>query len=325
MTSRQNILLLSAGRRVSLARAFREVARNYDVRFLAADLNPQLSAACQDNGDYAALPNVASYDYPAALADLCRRESIGLVVPTIDTELSLLAGLRDSFQTEGTTIAVSSESLIAIARDKRRTAEHFAAIGVSSPTIYPNDRPSFPAIAKPFDGSLSRHVRVLHNGADHAEALRTVPNLMIADYLDPNEHDEFTCDAYFDRAQSLRCIVPRKRIEIRGGEVAKGITLRNNIVMLFETTLATLPGARGCLTFQLFRNRTSGALSLIELNARFGGGFPLSLAAGANYPRWLYEEWVLGCSLPYFAHWEDGLTMLRFDEAVLVPKQENDG
>jgi carbamoyl-phosphate synthase large subunit len=318
MPVRKNILLLSAGRRVSLARALRKVADDHDAQLYTADMRPEMSSACRDQGLFVALPAVVDPDYPAALASLCERLYIGLVIPTIDTELRVLAALRDSFMAAGTTIIVCDNDLIAIARDKRRTAEFFATFGVHSPELYPIDTPRFPAIAKPSDGSLSRDITILHKSEDFTENVRATENLMLAEYIDPAKHDEFTCDAYYDRSGALRCVVPRQRIEVRGGEVAKGRTAKNNIVDMFRSKLGQIQGARGCLTFQFFRHGDTEELYLIELNARFGGGFPLSHAAGADYPRWLYEEWITGNSIEDFDDWEDGLTMLRYDDAVFV-------
>lgn len=322
---RPNILLLSAGRRVSLARAFRRIAGRHNARFICADLRPDLSAACQDNSDSIALPPVDSDLYAEVLEKVCQSYEIGLVVPTIDTELAVLASLRDAFGAAGTSIAVSSPDLIKIAGDKRKTAEYFAELGVRSPTIYSNEAPRYPAIAKPFNGSLSRDVHVITTEKDYTNRISSIPNLMLAEYIDPVEHDEFTCDAYYDREEKLRCVVPRLRLEVRGGEVSKARTVYNNIVDMFHAKLSTLPGARGCLTFQFFRNRTAGRLYLIELNARFGGGFPLALAAGASYPEWLYSEWVLGEKIPERLKWETGLTMLRYDGEILIPGSEANG
>ncbi len=312
----KNILLLSAGRRVSLARALDQVARANGARCITADKVPELSAACQDSGLLVTLPHVLSSDYPEALLSICRRHDIKLVVPTIDTELPVLAALRDEFARDGINIAVCSSALVDVARDKRKTAAHFADYGITSPRVFSNDSPQYPAIAKPYDGSLSRDIYILRSEKDYRIAIDKVPNLMIAAYLEPQLHEEFTCDAYYNRDCRLECVVPRLRIEVRGGEVAKGRTVRNNIVELFESKLQHIEGARGCLTFQFFRNTENGDLFMIELNARFGGGFPLTLAAGANYPLWLYEEWVLDQPPSASRDWKDGLTMLRFDDAI---------
>jgi len=318
MLNNKNILLLSAGRRVSLARALKEVAKEYGALLYTADMRPDRSAACQDQDLFVTLPEATGSEYAQALVSVCERLDIGLVIPTIDTELRVLAGLRKSFMEKGTAVMVCDIKLTEIAHDKRRTAEFFAAFGVQSPEIYSLDAPCFPAIAKPFDGSLSRNIKILNKPEDFTQNIRDTEHLMLAQYIDPTTHDEFTCDAYYDHEGILRCVVPRQRIEIRGGEISKGQTKKNNIVGLFSTKLRRIPGARGCLTFQFFRNRDTEELYLIELNARFGGGFPLSHAAGADYTRWLYEEWIIGRKIRNFNNWEDGLTMLRYDDAVFL-------
>ena len=321
MLDKKNILLLSAGRRVSLARSLRKVAQEYSALLYTADMRPDRSAACQDQGLFVTLPEATGSEYAQALASVCERLDIGLVIPTIDTELRVLTGLRHSFMTTGTAVIVCDMELTEIAHDKRRTAEFFSKLGVPSPEIYSLDSPCFPAIAKPFDGSMSHNITILKKSEDFTQNIRDTENLMLAQYIDPTTHDEFTCDAYYDCEGILRCIVPRQRIEVRSGEVSKGQTMKNNIVDLFYTKLRRIPGARGCLTFQFFRNRDTEELYLIELNARFGGGFPLSQAAGAVYTRWLYEEWVIGRKIMDFRNWEDGLTMLRYDDEVFLSKK----
>ena len=78
-----------------------------------------------------------------------------------------------------------------------------------------------------------------------------------------------------------------------------------------------LPGAYGPLNIQCFMD-DSGSIQIIEMNARFGGGYPLAHRAGARFTDWLFEEQE-DKPLSYFDGWTDDLAMLRFDEAVFVP------
>jgi carbamoyl-phosphate synthase large subunit len=317
-SARKNVLLLSAGRRVSLARLLRASVERIGGRLVTADMRPELSAACVDNGDSVILPRIGDASYAGILADWCEKRGIGLVVPTIDTELALLADLRASFASWGTSVLVCDAPLVAVARDKRRTVDHFAALGVQSPAPMVPDKMRYPAIAKPFDGSLSRDVSILRVPADLTDKVLNTPNVMFADYLDQQAHDEFTCDAYYTATGALCCVVPRQRLEVRGGEVAKARAVKNEIVALFYTRLAQLDGARGCLTFQFFRHRGTGQLWLIELNPRFGGGYPLTAATGAAYHDWAVQEYLEGVAPRPFDGWQDGLTMLRYDGEVFA-------
>jgi carbamoyl-phosphate synthase large subunit len=61
----------------------------------------------------------------------------------------------------------------------------------------------------------------------------------------------------------------------------------------------------------------NGTIRIIELNARFGGGYPLAHHAGGRFTDWLLDEQE-GTSPSYFGDWTDDLAMLRYDEAVFV-------
>jgi carbamoyl-phosphate synthase large subunit len=118
------------------------------------------------------------------------------------------------------------------------------------------------------------------------------------------------------------CAVPRRRIEVRGGEVSKGITVRNERIMKLAAQICeTLPGAYGPLNIQLFHDEATGDLNVIEINPRFGGGFPLAWQAGAKFPKWIIEEILGRPSTAAFDEWADQLVMLRFFSAVFVERK----
>jgi carbamoyl-phosphate synthase large subunit len=147
----------------------------------------------------------------------------------------------------------------------------------------------------------------------------TNPKLMFLEYLDLAAHDEYTCDLYYGRDHKLKCVVPRKRIEVRDGEVNKGITVRNKLVTYIKEHMATIEGAEGCLTTQFFKEKKGSKIYGIEINPRFGGGFPLTYLAGANYPRWIINEYLLDEeTAENFDCWEADLLMIRYDDEILV-------
>ena len=314
-----NILLSSAGRRVELAQAFKKeiAARGLSSKLVSTDLNPALSAVSQFVDVAITSPRVTDAGYPDFLLDLCKAQSIGLVVPTIDTELLLLAQHREAFAAQGIQLVISDVSLVSACRDKRITARLFADLGIESPAVYDREVVRFPCFAKPFDGSRSIGARALADSRMLDDEMRANPKMMFMALVDAT-HTEFTVDAYFDRSGQLACMVPRQRIEVRDGEISKGATRRHSVYDYLLPKLKALQGARGCLTLQLFANLQTGSFSAIEINPRFGGGFPLSYSAGANYPGWLIDEYLLGKPVPFFDGWEADLLMLRYDAKVLV-------
>jgi carbamoyl-phosphate synthase large subunit len=110
-------------------------------------------------------------------------------------------------------------------------------------------------------------------------------------------------------------VIPHLRYEVRAGEVAKGITRRHAQLEAVAWALGeALPEARGALCFQAIVD-AAGRAVVFELNARFGGGYPLAHRAGARFTQWLLEE---TSGLPLSAHndWHDGVLMLRYDHAA---------
>lgn len=314
-----NVLLLSAGRRVALLQAFqRELAARFPSSAVyATDLNPALSAACQVADKAFALPRVTAAGYVDRLLELCVAQRVGLVVPTIDTELLDLARARDRFAREGVQVVVSDEPLTRRCRDKRQAAALFEELRMAAPLVMAPDALCFPCFAKPYDGSRSVRAVKLATAADLTEAMRADPELMFTEYVD-GSHDEYTVDAYFGRAGNLCCLVPRHRVEVRDGESSKGVTRRNHVYDYLLQRLGRIEGARGCLTLQLFAHPGRTHYVGVEINPRFGGGYPLSYAAGANYPGWLIDEYLLERDIPFFDGWEADLLMLRYDAQVLA-------
>lgn len=316
---RKNILILSAGRRVELLRGFEEAAARLlpGSQVYCADMFPDMSAACQAAVRCFALPHCLDLAYPAALQRLCADEAIGLMIPTIDTELLTLSRLAASLQSQGTYAIVSKEDIVAQCRDKRLTPALFAQMNLPTPVIYEVDAIEYPCFSKPADGSSSiGAMRVDAPGQITAE-MRADPKRMFMQLV-PDGLRELSIDLYYDRHHALRSAVPRQRLAVRAGEVAKGVTCRDWIYDHLIGSSGHLEGARGCMTLQLFADDRDHSIHAIEINPRFGGGYPLSLAAGADFPEWLIREYILGEDVPFFDAWEDALLMLRYDAKILV-------
>lgn len=320
-----SLLLLSAGRRVSLLRAFeKELAqRKPGGVVFAADAHPELSSACMSTRHRIPVPAVGNPDYLATLLAICIERSIGLVIPTIDTELAVLAEARERFEGNGIQLALSSLDLVQKCRDKRQAHDLFKALNMDTPAIYTRRAVVYPCFGKPYDGSRSVGAAIIRSEEETDRALRNNPKTIFMELVDTSGADEYTVDIYYDRHGKLRCAVPRKRLAVRDGEVSKGITLKDDVLEYVTQHMSILDGARGCLTLQLFRSREGRTFKAIELNPRFGGGYPLSYAAGANFPGWLIDEYLGGKNIEDFSGWQSGLLMLRYDAEVFVSGSAN--
>lgn len=320
-----NILITSAGQRVSLVRAFqKELANAFPgYKVLATDMCPELSPACQVADGCFRVRRVTDPGYIDELRSLCLHQQVKMIVPTIDTELLILAQHRPLFEREGIHLIISSPEFIEQCRDKRKINRFFQQRDIPVPAAIDKENPTFPLFIKPYNGSLSADTYIVHTRADLQEYHLNNDRLLFMEYLSKQDHDEYTVDMYFGRDSQVKCIVPRKRILVRAGEINKGVTSKNGMLTYLRNKLSCIEGAVGCLTAQFFLNRNTGKVTAIEINARFGGGYPLSYHAGANYPRWLIEEYFNGRTINYTEDWEDGLLMLRYDDEVLVHANKN--
>jgi len=301
-----NLLITSAGRRVSLVKNFE---KHFNV--LTGDMKPELSAACQYNGKFFKLPPVRRESYIDFLLEVCKKNDIKIIVPTIDTELSVLAENREVLKSEGILPVISSKEICDTFYLKTSTEEFFIKNGFKTPKIVTDlKNAKYPLFAKLDNSSLSVGARKV-NSFEEAKTLKG--NYIFQEFI---EGVEYTIDAFFDDKSNLICVVPRERIEVRCGEVAKARTRKDKLIIDEIKKLAKyLKGAFGCLTIQLFKKENE--IIFIEINPRFGGGYPLSFLAGADYAKFIKDIYE-GKELKYFEGWKDNLIMLRYDAEVLV-------
>ena len=315
-----NLLITSAGQRVSLVNSFKKELTFFfkDSKVFTTDLNPQLSPACHVSDRSFEVPRVTDDEYINCLLKICLENDVKLVIPTIDTELKTLSLNIESFKKHNIEIIVSDYSFIEICRDKREVNKLFVNHGIEIPEQFDINNLVFPVFVKPCDGSRSEGIFLASTSEDIKNEHINNTKLMFMEYVSNENYDEFTVDCYYDRYSDLKCVVPRKRIAVRAGEVSKGVTKNNFIVSEFQKNISKLEGAKGCLTIQVFLHKKLDKMKGIEINPRFGGGYPLTYLSGANYTRWLIEEYMLNKNIEKFNDWKDNLLMLRYDAEVLV-------
>ncbi len=319
-----NILFTSVGRRVALLRHFRKTLRDLGVpgEIHATDLRKDSPASFVADR-YFQTPRVKSRDYIPSLLEICRKNRIKLLIPLIDTELNLLASNAEAFRDLGVTPLVSSLKTNRICADKRNTFRFFEKIGVDTAKLYDPEAvlqdpdASFPLIVKPARGSAGVGVTKVNNKEELKFFKDYIANSMTQEYL---EGAEYTLDVLIDFKGRVRSVVPRLRIEIRAGEVSKGITVKNQRLIEEGKRIAeALPGALGVVTLQCFITKKK-QIKFIEINPRFGGGIPLSLKCGANFPKWIIKMMLGEDPKIAIDGWKEGSVMLRYDDAIFVSR-----
>lgn len=317
---KNNILITSAGQRVALVREFQETLKRFysEAKVFTTDMNPRLAPAAYVSDKCFVVPRCTSEDYAETLLALCMENEIGMIIPTIDTELAILSANKDIFAKQGIFVSVSDYGFIMMCRDKRNTGEFFEKHGIRVPKAIDKYHPTFPLFAKPYDGSLSTNLHYIKDAEELTAEILEDPKLLFMEYIDKEVYKEYTVDMYYGKDNKVKCVVPRERIKIRAGEINKGLTEKEPLTQYLYDRLETIEGCVGCICIQVFLNLQTCDVVGIEINPRFGGGYPLTYAAGGNYPENLIREYFLGEEIKYKEDWKDHLLMLRYDDAVYV-------
>lgn len=313
------LLFTSIGRRVELVQAFKNAAAKLGVELILYGADISASAPALQFCDRTVLvPRIKDPAYIPSLLEVCEKEGIDALIPTIDTDLLVLAENRERFSAIGTRAVISAPDRIALCRDKRLTADYFHSVGLESPA--PVDKveaytAGFPAFIKPKDGSSSIFAYKVQNQKELEAYAAQVPDYIIQPFI---EGTEYTVDIFCDFEGKPIFITPRIRLAVRAGEVLKTeITQDRQIIAEMKQLLYHYKPC-GPITVQLIRQKDTEIDYYIEINPRFGGGAPLTMMAGANAAQALLQL-LSGEKLTYQEDAaEDGAIYSRFDQSVRV-------
>jgi carbamoyl-phosphate synthase large subunit len=323
------LLFTCVGRRVELLQAFRAAARRLDqpLRIVAVDSDPTAPALlCADEPHL--VPRADDSGYMASLmatVTACRAQAL---IPTTDTDLQIISAHRAELTAAGCTALIADPPVIEICRNKLRTYDFLRQHGFDTPATFTpaqiragEARPAFPLFCKPLSGSASRRVNVVRDEFELEYVLRRDSDLIVQELV---VGQEYTLDVYVGLEGVPRCVVPRARWQVRSGEVSKGVVVKDAEIMNAGKRVVEALGKslRGMVNLQCIVT-PERRIRFIEINPRFGGGAPMAIAAGADYPSWLIQE--LRGERPEIAFdgFRHGLCMLRYDWSVFVPLDDD--
>ncbi|MEP7151403.1 MAG: ATP-grasp domain-containing protein [Nitrospira sp.] len=319
-----NILFTSAGRRVELFRSFRRAYEELGLpgRIFATDIDP-LAPALQVADAFYIVPRLEAPEYVQTLRDICVREGIRLIFPLIDPDVPILACHRRVIEQTGARLAVIPSESIDIVGDKWLTYQFFKRIGLPTPISWlPEDSAvlaqPFPLFIKPRRGSASHHTFKIQNRKELDFFSEYVQDGIIQEFL---PGPEITTDLVCDLDGKVLTVVSRQRIEVRSGEVAKGVTVDNAFIETACRKIAQSLPAIGPITVQCILKESHPYFT--EINARIGGGFPLGIMAGADSLKLLLARMAgLPIDTAHSDRYVSGLYFTRYDDAFFLSQVE---
>lgn len=308
-----NILFTCAGRRTYLLKYFKENLSEGD-KVVATDM--QLSAPALQVADVKLqVPAVYDPKYIDITLQICKELKIDALLSLNDLELPLLAENKARFEAEGVKVIVSDPKVIDIAFDKYKTAQWVESLGLKSPQTFVRLEDAkralqtgelvFPLFMKPRWGSGSIGLETI---AD-MEELDTYYNLLMKkikktilatasvgdEYIMIQEKltgNEFGLDVMNDLEGNHVAVSVKQKLAMRAGETDKAVTLDLPEVREIGRKIGEALKHIGNLDVDVMQN-AKGEYCVLELNPRFGGGFPFSYEAGVNLPKAIIE-WIKG-------------------------------
>jgi carbamoyl-phosphate synthase large subunit len=303
-------------------------------RVVAADADPTAAGSALASAAVT-LPRAGHPRFVDALLGAAAAYRADALISTVAEELPGLAAGSERLTAAGIGTWLPDPVAVGLCCDKSAFAGRMHAAGVPHPgtasTAAEVAGLAGPWIVKPRAGRGSRGLQLLDDRAAVVAALAADPELIAQERLDGRE---FTADALVDRAGRLLTVVPRWRDETKAGISVKGTTFESaEVTELVADALAAVQ-LTGPANVQGFV-ADDGTATVVEINPRFSGGLPLTLAAGADVvSAYLAGVRDPGAVLPplyftpgvrmsrYFAEVyrrDDGLPVADPCAAVLVP------
>ena len=313
-----NILMTAASRRVPLVQALQSALRAHGGgRVVVTDVDPSSPAVHIADRAYR-VPISSEPGYVDALLAICKAERIGLVVPTIDDELEILAGSSKRFEGAGAVLACSPASTAALCNDKYSTCRHLRAHGIDAAHSWlPQEIPSDAAellFIKPRTGRGSVGAYQVRNRRELEFFLDYVTNPVVQEFL---QGPEYTIDMMCDWSGTPLSIVPRERLLIRAGVSDRGRTVKSPQLEALAVRIAAVIPFHGPVNIQC-RMRGDAAV-VFEINPRFSGGIPLTIAAGADFPAMLVQIAQGHTPAQALGSFRADLWMTSYETALFLP------
>ena len=300
-----NILLTSVGRRTYMVNYFKEALNGIGLVH-AANSAETYSISVADKS--VITPLIYDENYIEFLLNYCLKNNIKAVISLFDIDLPVLAKNKKRFAEHGISVIVSDLDFIQICNDKWLTYNYLRENGFSTPISFltvqdtldaiVNNEINFPLIIKPrwgmgsigiFQADNEEELKILYkktlnsiNGSYLKFESQQAPenSIIIQEKLLGNEYG---LDIFNNLKGDLLTCVPKRKLAMRAGETDSAEIIGNSKLFEIGTKLSQLSKHIGNLDVDCFL--IGKEFFILEMNCRFGGQYPFTHLAGANFPK----------------------------------------
>lgn len=319
--NRVNILFCSVGRRGYIIDYFRKHLPANSLLIGTSDRNDRqrefTSGFLHCDKSYIVPSIKEEQAYVAKLLDICKKEKVKMLLSFYDYDAYILSKHLSAFSQIGVKAVISSLDVNTICFDKVETFKFLKKSGFKTPwTLTPDvlletDIPAYPVIVKPRFGFGSNAISVAHNREEVDFFLKYYANeeMIIQEFLGG---DEYSFDILNDFNGQVVTAVVKKKMKMRSGETDQGYAIKDQTLLDCAMTLGKKLGHTGPLDVDFFIKE--GEPYILELNPRFGGGYPISYLAGVDFPEVLIalaNETLDVIDYEKYRDYKDGVVMIK--------------
>lgn len=310
------LLFSTIGKRGYIADFFREKLSDND-QIIGTGVTPW-TPGFHSCDDYVIVPPYTSDEYPEFILDTCRREGIDIILSFADPDVHVLSGIRHRFIEKGVTPFLPDRRAADIAFDKWRTATFLGDLGIDHPrtTLNPSDpHITFPVFVKPRFGSGSADNFLANNRRQLQDIWGRHPQMLIQEFTPGDEIDvEVLGD--LDGRPIASSVWSKVRSNLGETEAAETVDEPD----IHQIALRAAQELRVCgpMDIDLIR-LADGRRILLEFNPRFGGGYPVSHLAGADFPGKILQL-AQGHDIAPDHQYERGIAMMKKLTIIGGPK-----
>ncbi len=310
-----NVLLASVGRRSYLIKYFKET-NGVDAVHVS---NSEETVAFQYADKAVISPMIYDENYIPFMIDYCKNNKIDLLISLFDIDLPVLAANKEKFEEIGVKLVISDKKVVDICNDKWKTYEFLKSNGFNVPKTYLKledtlaalklGELSYPIIIKPRFGCGSlamssaededeimyyykRNTRAVSRTYIKYESNAVEDKIIFQEKLDGQEYG---VDIINDLDGNFKSAVVKKKMAMRAGETDISETVNEPAVFKEAARLGRLTGHIANMDCDFFL--VDGKAYVLEMNVRFGGGYPFSHIAGVNLPQAIVN-WAKGEIVP---------------------------
>ncbi len=308
-----NVMLTSVGRRAYMVKYFKEVLGDEEKVYVCNSDDNSIAFKYAD--EKVISPLIYNENYIPFLLEYCKRNEIDILISLFDIDLLVLARSKKQFENIGTKVIVSDPQIIEVCNDKWKTYEYLKNNGFHTPRSFLNVREviehikegslSYPVVVKPRYGCGSISVAIAYDEEDLHYLTKKANEDIAHSYLKYEsavtekkviyqeclKGQEYGADIINDLNGRTQNVIIRQKIAMRSGEtdIAKLVdepVIRDTLMRLGGVTkhIANMD----CDIFLV-----NGVPYVLEMNARFGGGYPFSHMGGCNLPKAIVN-WAKG-------------------------------